>query len=613
MLHVLTHRVRFPKHARTYGISALVGLVAIVAILTTAVLTTHKAKAAGTLVNAAVNVSNSSNLGAYSPVSYGVNEAAWDGDMTDNGYIGQLSSAGVQIMRYPGGSTADNFHWYNQSVTHPSSSGVTGSGDLGSNCPPPNEAGCGVNFDQFVGIAQSTGAQSMITVNYGSGTPQEAAAWVAYANTYDNGNFTNSALGKFAPTYAGASSFGNAYGIKYWEIGNEVYGNGTYGSNYDWEMETQHVNPFTGAVNLGPVFYAGYVNNYSKAMKAVDSSIKIGAVLTAPGVLPDGMAYSNDGSKDWNDGVLNTACNSIDFVDVHWYPGAPAGSGFGHEDDAQLLASPEKGDFTDTGSYRSQSINYMVSKLKKEISTDCGAHASAVQIMVTETNSVYGTPGRQTTSLVNALFEDDDIMTWLDNGASNVDWWAGHNSPVDGSTTNQATGAPLYGSYNFGDYGLISRGLATAKGVQEPPAGTPFPAYYGMQMLSHIIPTHWNSVGVPPPFLLSTSSDDGTGMVSVHAMDELQTLAGPQAQFYANVLLINKDPNNSYTVNVTLNNTTQVSSATPASVWTYGETEAANGSGITPSTMAPGTSFTITLQPYSLTAVNMPGLGLVNP
>ena len=51
-------------------------------------------------------------------------------------------------------------------------------------------------------------------MNYGSGTAAEAAAWVKYANVTKN------------------------YGVKYWEVGNEVYGNGAYGSS--WEYDNAH-------------------------------------------------------------------------------------------------------------------------------------------------------------------------------------------------------------------------------------------------------------------------------------------------------------------------------------------------------------------------------------
>lgn len=67
-----------------------------------------------------------------------------------------------------------------------------------------------------MGVVSRSGVQAMVTVNYGSnaagtagGDPQKAAAWVHYANVT------------------------KGYGVTYWEIGNEVYGNGFYGARLE--------------------------------------------------------------------------------------------------------------------------------------------------------------------------------------------------------------------------------------------------------------------------------------------------------------------------------------------------------------------------------------------
>jgi len=333
-------------------------------------------------------------------------------------------------------------------------------------------------------------------------TGQDVSQWVQYANKggrhYDG----------LVPTYSGASSTGHNYGVKYWEIGNELYGDGTYGAT--WEVNHNSHDPTT---------YANGVVSYSSGMKAVDPSIRIGVVLTAPGNWPNGQTSASS-PQPWNDTVLLIACDAIDFVDVHWYPQGPTG-----ESDTALLASPQNGESTSV-SY-TPSIPSMVATLKSEIARYCGRHANAVQIMITETNSVSYNPGKQTTSLVDALFLDDQVMTWLENGVVNVDWWAIHNSPFDGNVDPS-----LYGSYNFGDYGILSRGLTSSNGAVEPPAETPFPAYYGLQMLSHL--SHDRNT-----MLSATSSTD---LVAIHAVK--------QDNGEVNVMLINKDPSVAYTVTV---------------------------------------------------------------
>jgi len=484
-----------------------------------------------------VTVNTRSNLGALSTISVGANAAAWDSDLTDAELPQLLADAGLQVLRYPGGSTSNNYHWLSNTPDDPNQGGTVAS----------------ANFDAFMSVVKATGAQSLVTVNYGSGTAEEAADWVRYANR--GGHRYNGPV----PTYPGASSTGHNYGIKYWEIGNEMYGDGTYGAT--WEVNHNAHDPTT---------YANGVVSFSSAMKAVDPSIRLGVMLTAPGNWPDGQTNAAS-PQPWNDTVLPIACPFIDFVIVHWYAQGPTG-----ESDSALLASPQNGEGTSV-SY-TPSIPSMVASLKSLLAQYCGTRAGAIQIMVTETNSVSYNPGKQTTSLVDALFLADQVMTWLENGVANVDWWAVHNSPFDGNIDPS-----LYGSYNFGDYGILSRGLTTTKGAVEPPANTPFPAYYGLQMLSHL--GHH-----PRDTMLETTSS--TPLVSAHAVK--------QAGGDVNLMLINKDPGVSYTVTVSLQG---ARAHGRAHVSTYG----INSTSIDKSVRSvEGSSFPITIAPYSVTTVELP-------
>ena len=434
---------------------------------------------------AQVSINAGASSGSIPGTAFGINDAAWDSHLLDSGVPNLLHQAGVKVMRYPGGSTSDYYKWQSNTALTCSICGGVNSSDT---------------FDAFMGVVKATGAQAMITVNYGSGTPQEAAGWVQYANK--GGPGYNGPV----PTYPGGSSTGNTYGIKYWEIGNELYGNGTYGATWEYDIN-----------GLGPATYANNVVAYSHAMKAVDPGIKIGLVLTAPGNWPDGVTSASS-PQPWNDTVLPVACSSIDFVVAHWYAQGPTG-----ESDAGLLGAPENGESTAVSF--TPSIPSMVSTLRSKINQYCGSHASAVQIMVTETNSVSFNPGKQTVSLVNALFMDDDYMNWLENGVTNVDWWDLHNSIMP----NDNNSPSLYGTANYGDYGILSSG-ESANGASEPPADMPFPTYFGLQMLSKL--------GRAGDQMISASSTQG--LVSVYAVR--------QANGNIAVLLINKDPATVYDV-----------------------------------------------------------------
>jgi hypothetical protein len=456
-----------------------------------------------------VTVSARSSLAVIPETGIGLNTAVWDANLLDGDVPSLLKSIGIGVLRYPGGSTSDDYNWQTDSI-------VPGQGGYAN---PIN------TFDAFMGVAKSVGASPIITVNYGSntsgnggGTPAFAASWVRYANVT------------------------KGYGIKYWEIGNEVYGNGEYGANWETDLHSAH----------DPGTYGANVALFAAAMKAVDPTIKVGVTLAAPGYWPDGQ------SPDWNTNVLAQCGSAIDFVIVHWYAQSP-----GSESDANLLTAPQHGTAGSPG------IASMVSTVKSLISHYAGSNAANIEIFVTEFNSVSGSPGKQTTSVVNAMFIADGIATWLENGVSNVDVWDLHNGSTAGNNSSS-----LYGSSTFGDYGILSNASSG-----EPALDTPFPTYYGMEMLT--------SLGKPGDKLVTATSSNS--LLSSHAV--------VRANGDLTLLLINKDPTNTTTANIAVSGFVPESTGT---VQTYGKTSSAITSR---SATGLGSKFTMAVAPYSLTTV----------
>ena len=74
--------------------------------------------------------------------------------------------------------------------------------------------------------------------------------------------------------------------------------------------------------------------------------------------------------------------------------------------------------------------------------------------LVGETNTAGIGPDTQTVSTFNALYSADEVTTLLENGASNVDWFATHNwiqpDTVGAADDPNGTG--------YGDYGVLSAG-----------------------------------------------------------------------------------------------------------------------------------------------------------
>jgi hypothetical protein len=355
--------------------------------------------------------------------------SVYDNALHDPAAPALVRAAGVSLLRWPGGGYSDNYHWATHTLTafHGGSPGYLAEGS---------------DFGSFVQVLESFGAQAMITVNYGSnqsgdgpGEPLEAAAWVAYANGdpssaqvlgVDGTGFDWQTVGYWAGVRASAPlAVDDGYNrlriahaaplaIAYWEIGNELFGNGYYASEYELDMHASYDAPRRGLAALSPSTYGRGVVGYAKQMKAVDPSIRVGAVLNTPP-----MDYS--WGPDWNLKVLEEAGNDADFVIVHWYPTGTL---------RDILDAPRK------------QVPSIVQEIEKTMATCCPARVSAPEIAVTEMgpNSSVGIDSAH--AQVTGLFAANGYANLLEHGIVNVDWLELHNGSFL-SERNQRLG-PAY-------------------------------------------------------------------------------------------------------------------------------------------------------------------------
>lgn len=292
------------------------------------------------LAQVSVNVSASSVLHVMPATGIGLHTSVYANNFTQPAVPGAIADSGAQILRYPGGNYASIYHF----STHVAHDGYAASGS---------------HFGNFVTrLLDGSGTQGMVTVNYGAsldnnlgGQPEEAAAWVAYANgdpslygtpddivlgVDDAGNDWKTAgywarLRSMTPVENPDNQYDflaigrdEPVGIEYWEVGNEINGNGYYtdiNSNFGWQND-RHVgydNPTERANHplLSPTAYGNNFNEFAAAMKAVDPTIKIGGVLVGPG----GVGDVSDPTRNWDRNVLLTAGANMDFGIIHWYPG----------------------------------------------------------------------------------------------------------------------------------------------------------------------------------------------------------------------------------------------------------------------------------------------------
>lgn len=262
------------------------------------------------------------------------------------------------------------------------------------------------SFDTFASVAQGQGAQAFITVNYGTGNAGEAANWVAYSNVTKK------------------------YGFKYWEVGNENYGT--------WEEDSH-------ARKNDPYTYAQQFAKYYTAMKAKDPTIKVGAVASVgedsfvnftdhPATNPRTGTAHHGWTPVMLDNLKRLGCTP-DFIVYHRYP----------------TNEWAECDFTLLQSYATWPTE--IGDLRQQLSDYLGAAGSCVEIVCTENNATPAQhPGKQMTSLVNALFMADSFGAVLQTECNAYLWW----DLINGQDYGGNNGDWLYGWRNYGDFGLMS-------------------------------------------------------------------------------------------------------------------------------------------------------------
>lgn len=189
----------------------------------------------------------------------------------ENGFrkdvITALKELNIKVVRWPGGCFASGYHWKDGvgKVRTPVHDPVWGEIE-------PNTFGT----DEFVKWCNLVGCEPYICTNAGNGTPQEMKEWVEYCNGVS---------GEYAEKRK-ENGNKNPYGIKYWSIGNENWGDHEIGAST-------------------PVKWGPLVRKSADLMLSTDSTLILAAAATA--------------DKKWTLPLLQNAGDRLDMVAVHNY------------------------------------------------------------------------------------------------------------------------------------------------------------------------------------------------------------------------------------------------------------------------------------------------------
>ena len=199
-------------------------------------------------------------------------------------FLDALGKTGLPAVRLPGGNFVSAWQWKDsigprdQRKVHldPAWYQVI-----------PNEVG----HDEYLQWAEKARTAPLYTVNFGTGTMQDAMDIVEYTN-HEGGTYWSDLRRKYGRE--------KPYGVDTWYLGNEMDGHWQLGS---WEKD--------------PRGYGVRCHETSKAMKWIDPTIKTAVCGSSASFM--------DHFPEWDETVLDQCYDVVDYLSIHHYHSAPPG------------------------------------------------------------------------------------------------------------------------------------------------------------------------------------------------------------------------------------------------------------------------------------------------
>ncbi|KAF9031874.1 glycoside hydrolase family 51 protein [Hymenopellis radicata] len=182
-----------------------------------------------------------------------------------------LKELKVPIVRYPGGNFVSSYRWQD---------GI-GPKELRPRRPELawlSEESNQFGTDEFIAWCRAVGTEPYICLNMGTGTLEDALAWLEYCNSSANTYYAN---------LRRKNGHEEPYKVKYWALGNEVWGPWQVG-----QMESQD--------------YAKKAYQWAKALKLLDPTIEL-------------ISCGETGFADWDRVTLRKLAPVVDYHSIHIY------------------------------------------------------------------------------------------------------------------------------------------------------------------------------------------------------------------------------------------------------------------------------------------------------
>lgn len=178
----------------------------------------------------------------------------------------------MPVLRWPGGNFVSNYHW--QDGIGPIEKRPKRI-ELAWLSTESNHFGT----DEFIDYCRELDVEPYLCLNMGTGSYEEALAWVEYCNgTGDTywANLRRQNTGRDEP-----------HNVKYWGLGNEMHG--------PWQVG-----------HLSATDYTKMASRWAHGLKLVDPTIKL-------------VSCGNQGNSEWDREVLSGLIGIVDMHSIHLY------------------------------------------------------------------------------------------------------------------------------------------------------------------------------------------------------------------------------------------------------------------------------------------------------
>ena len=193
-----------------------------------------------------------------------------DGFRTD--VLAAVRDLGVTNVRWPGGSFASGYHW---------ADGIGPDRPRRAELAWHGEESNRFGTDEFMAWCAAAGVEPVLCLNMGTGTLDEALAWVEYCN---------GAGDTYWASRRRANGHAEPYGVRWWGLGNEMYG--------DWQIGQR-----TAAE------YVAEARRWAKALQLLDPGIRL-------------ISCGQTGMDDWDRDVIDGLARHVDMHSIHLYTGS---------------------------------------------------------------------------------------------------------------------------------------------------------------------------------------------------------------------------------------------------------------------------------------------------